>query len=139
MTIAQKKRRSKKEIQKRKEKKRTRIALIKPQIKGIVIKVLTMKPKKPNSAIRKIVQCKINISSLYTKTRGQTNKKNIYKIIKAYIPGEGHNITQHSQILIRKGKTQDLPGVKFKVIRGVYDVKGVINRKKSRSKYGTKK
>jgi small subunit ribosomal protein S12 len=95
---------------------------INPQIKGIVLKTLTMKPKKPNSALRKIVNVKI---------------KN--QIIKAYIPGIGHNLNQHSIILIKHGKTQDLPGVKHKVIRNVYDCSFVLNRKSSRSKYGTPK
>lgn len=95
----------------------------KPQEKGIVLKVLTMKPKKPNSAIRKIVRVKTSLG----------------KIVTAYIPGEGHNLNQHSIVLIRGGKTKDLPGVKYKVIRGVYDCAGVTNRKKSRSKYGTPK
>lgn len=101
------------------------------QGKGIVIKAITMKPKKPNSALRKIVNVKITTSF---KT---TNLKN--QIIKAYVPGIGHNLNQHSIVLIKHGKTQDLPGVKYKVIRGVYDCSSVLNRKSSRSKYGTKK
>jgi len=93
-----------------------------PQFKAIVLKVLTMKPKKPNSAIRKIVKVKLSNGL----------------IVHAYIPGIGHNLSQHSIVLLKHGKTQDLPGLNFKVIRGVYDASGVLNRKTSRSKYGVK-
>src|SRR5690349_6838995 len=88
-----------------------------PQRKEMVVKVLTMTPKKPNSAIRKIAKVKLYDSN---------------KIITAYIPGEGHKLTQYAQILIRGGRTQDLPGLNFKIIRGVLDCKGVI-RSTSRS------
>ena len=94
-----------------------------PQLKGTVLKTMIMKPKKPNSANRKI--CKIKLSN--------------GKIILAYIPGEGHNLQEHSMVLIHGGRVKDLPGIKFRVIRGKYDLKGVENRKKSRSLYGAKK
>src|ERR1700722_15805673 len=86
-------------------------------------KLLKMKPKKPNSAQRKVIKALIKPSY----------------IIKAYIPGEGHNINIHNNVLIRGGRTQDLPGLKYKVVRGTYDCSAVIYRIKSRSKYGTKK
>lgn len=92
-----------------------------PQKKGVIIKILTMKPKKPNSAIRKVA--KVNIKGV---------------IITAYIPGEQHQLTVHSQVLIRGGRTQDLPGVNYKIIRGALDTTPVL-RKTSRSKYGCKK
>lgn len=91
-----------------------------PQKKGVILKILTMKPKKPNSAIRKVA--KVNIKGV---------------IITAYIPGEHHQLTVHSQVLIRGGRTQDLPGVNYKIIRGALDTSPVI-RKTSRSKYGCK-
>jgi small subunit ribosomal protein S12 len=94
-----------------------------PQKKGICLKVYTVTPKKPNSAIRKVTRIKLT---------------NGYEII-AYIPGEGHNLQEHSMVLIRGGRVKDLPGIKYKVIRGKLDCHGVKNRKKSRSKYGTKK
>jgi small subunit ribosomal protein S12 len=94
-----------------------------PQLKGTVIKTMIMKPKKPNSANRKI--CKIKLST--------------GKLILAHIPGEGHNLQEHSMVLIHGKKVKDLPGIKFRVIRGKYDLKGVENRKKGRSLYGTSK
>jgi len=94
----------------------------KPQKRGIIIKLLTMKPKKPNSAIRKIA--KVNIHD---------------KIIIAYIPGEGlSGLSIHNEVLIRGGKVQDLPGVNYKIIRGARDCPSV-DRKRSRSKYGSKR
>jgi small subunit ribosomal protein S12 len=95
----------------------------KPQIKGVCLKVLVMKPKKPNSALRKI--CKVQLT---------TGKRT-----RVYIPGIGHNIQQHNVLLIRGGRTQDLPGLKYKVVRGVYDGTSVNNRRRSRSKYGVSK
>ena len=92
-----------------------------PQKKGIIVKLLTIKPKKPNSANRKIAKVKIQ-----------------NKIIRAFIPGVGHNLHIHSQVLIKGGKTQDLPGINFKVIRGSLDCLPVI-RKSKRSKYGCKR
>jgi small subunit ribosomal protein S12 len=94
-----------------------------PQKKGVCNKVYTTKPKKPNSAIRKIARVRFNNGS---------------QVI-AYIPGEGHNLQEHSIVLVRGGRVKDLPGVKFKIIRGKYDTASVINRKNSRSRYGTKK
>jgi len=94
-----------------------------PQLKGTVLKTMIMKPKKPNSANRKI--CKVKLSN------GKT--------ILAHIPGEGHNLQEHSMVLIRGGRVKDLPGIKYRVVRGKYDLKGVEGRKKSRSLYGTSK
>jgi small subunit ribosomal protein S12 len=94
-----------------------------PQKKGVVLKVLTRTPRKPNSAIRKI-----------TKVRLFSNRKQII----AYIPGEGHNLQQYSTILIRGGRVKDLPGVKYHLIRGVYDFEPLKTKKVSRSKYGVK-
>lgn len=94
-----------------------------PQLKGVCVRVFTRKPKKPNSAQRKIAKVKLS------------NKK----IIDAYIVGEGHNLQEHGVVLLRGGRVPDLPGVKYKCIRGKYDLGGVIGRKNARSKYGTKK
>ncbi len=95
-----------------------------PQKKGVCIKLVTRTPKKPNSAIRKLALLKLS------------NKKRIY----GYIPGEGkHSLQEHSVVLIRGGRVKDLPGLKYKLIRGVYDFEGLKDRKKGRSKYGTKK
>jgi len=94
-----------------------------PQKKGVCLKVYTRTPKKPNSAIRKIARVRL------------TNGIDII----AYIPGEGHNLQEHSVVLVRGGRVKDLPGVKYHLIRGVYDLQGVSERKKSRSKYGTKR
>jgi small subunit ribosomal protein S12 len=93
-----------------------------PQKKGICIRVFTTKPKKPNSAIRKVVRVRLSNKSKIT----------------AYIPGEGHNLQDHSVVLIRGGRVPDLPGVKYKVIRGKYDAASVLKRKNGRSHYGTK-
>jgi len=95
----------------------------KPQVKGVCTKVFTRTPKKPNSAIRKVVKVKLSTK----------------KIVESYIPGVGHNLRQFSSILIRGGRVQDLPGVKYKCIRGALDFNGVANRKTSRSVYGVKK
>ena len=94
-----------------------------PQKKGVCIKVYTRTPKKPNSAIRKIARVRL------------TNGMDVI----AYIPGEGHNLQEHSVVLVRGGRVKDLPGVKYHLIRGVYDLQGISLRKKGRSKYGTKK
>lgn len=94
-----------------------------PQKKGVCIRVYTTNPKKPNSADRKVAKIKL--------TNG--------KFIIGYIPGEKHNIQEHSVVLIRGGRVKDLPGVHYQLIRGVYDLNCVKNRKKSRSKYGVKK
>ena len=94
-----------------------------PQRKGICIRVYTTTPKKPNSAIRKVAR--IRLTSGFEVT--------------AYIPGIGHNLQEHSVVLIRGGRVKDLPGVRYHVIRGTLDTGGVINRKQGRSKYGVKK
>jgi small subunit ribosomal protein S12 len=94
-----------------------------PQKKGLCLKVYTKTPKKPNSALRKIARVLL------------TNKKEIF----AYIPGEKHSLQEHSVVLIRGGRVKDLPGVKYHIIRGIFDLLGVKNKKKARSKYGTKK
>jgi len=94
-----------------------------PQKKGVCLKVYTRTPKKPNSAIRKVARVRL------------TNGIDII----AYIPGEGHNLQEHSVVLVRGGRVKDLPGVRYHLIRGVYDLQGILSRKNSRSKYGTKK
>lgn len=95
-----------------------------PQKKGVCIKLVTRTPKKPNSAIRKLALLRLS------------NNKRIY----GYIPGEGKNsLQEHSVVLIRGGRVKDLPGIKYKLIRGVYDFEGVKDRKNGRSKYGTKR
>lgn len=94
-----------------------------PQKKGFCLKLVIRTPKKPNSALRKVAKLKLS------------NKKIVY----AYIPGEGHNLKEFSLVLIQGGRIKDLPGVKYKIIRGKYDLTGVKNRSTSRSKYGTKK
>lgn len=94
-----------------------------PQRKGVCLKVYTRPPKKPNSALRKLAKIRL------------TNSLDVI----AYIPGEGHNLQEHSMVLIRGGRVKDLPGVKYRVIRGKLDLQGVLKRKTSRSKYGTKK
>lgn len=94
-----------------------------PQKKGICLKVFLRTPKKPNSALRKLVKLKL-----------MGNKK----IVTAYIPGEGHNLQDYSAVLIRGGRVKDLPGVKYHLIRGKLDLLGLKDRKTSRSKYGAK-
>ena len=105
------------------KKKKNSILNLNPQKKGVCIKVYITKPKKPNSAQRKIAKVRLS------------NGK--YTI--GYIPGEKHNLQEHSVILIRGGRVKDLPGVRHQFIRGVYDLQCVQNRFKSRSKYGCKK
>jgi small subunit ribosomal protein S12 len=94
-----------------------------PQRKGICLKVFVRSPKKPNSALRKVAKFKLS-----------NNKK-----LEVYIPGEGHNLQQYSVALMRGGRTPDMPGLKYKLIRGKYDFLAVKNRKTSRSLYGVKK
>jgi len=103
--------------------KRTPALQKSPQKRGVCLRVYTKAPKKPNSAVRKLAKVRLS---------------NGFEVI-AYIPGEGHNLQEHSVVLLRGGRTKDLPGVKYKVIRGVYDTQGVKGRKQARSKYGTKK
>ncbi len=94
-----------------------------PQKRGVCIQVRTMTPKKPNSALRKIARVRLTNSEEVT----------------AYIPGEGHNLQEHSIVLVRGGRVKDLPGVRYHIVRGTLDTQGVQNRKKSRSKYGAKR
>jgi small subunit ribosomal protein S12 len=94
-----------------------------PQKQGVCLRVLTRKPKKPNSAIRKIAKVRLS------------NRHDIF----AYIPGEGHNLQEHSIVLVRGGRVKDLPGVKFHCIRGVRDLLGIPDRRKGRSKYGAER
>jgi len=94
-----------------------------PFLRGVCIKVTTVTPKKPNSALRKIARVRL--------TSGQE--------VTAYIPGEGHNLQEHAVVLIRGGRVKDLPGVRYHIIRGKLDTGGVEKRKQGRSKYGTKK
>ncbi len=94
-----------------------------PQARGVCLKVSTMTPRKPNSALRKIARVKLSNGIVVT----------------AYIPGEGHNLQEHSVVLVRGGKVKDLPGVKYHIVRGALDTAGVENRKQSRSLYGTKR
>lgn len=94
-----------------------------PQRRGVCLSVTTTSPKKPNSALRKI--CRVR------RTNGDEGT--------CYIPGEGHNLQEHSVVLIRGGRVRDLPGVRYHVIRGTLDTAGVANRKQSRSKYGVKR
>ncbi len=94
-----------------------------PQKRGVCTKVTTKTPKKPNSALRKIARVRLT---------------NGYEVT-AYIPGIGHNIQEHSVVMIRGGRVKDLPGVRYHIIRGTLDTQGVANRNQSRSKYGAKK
>jgi small subunit ribosomal protein S12 len=93
-----------------------------PQRRGVCLQVKTTTPKKPNSALRKIARVRL--------TNGLE--------VTAYIPGEGHNLQEHSIVLVRGGRVKDLPGVRYHIVRGVLDAQGVQNRRKSRSKYGAK-
>ena len=94
-----------------------------PQKRGVCIRVYTTTPKKPNSALRKVARVRL--------TNGLE--------VTAYIPGEGHNLQEHSLVLIRGGRVKDLPGVRYHIVRGQLDSAGVPDRKKSRSKYGTER
>ena len=94
-----------------------------PQRRGVCTRVYTVTPKKPNSALRKVARVRL------------TNAMEVT----VYIPGEGHNLQEHSVVLVRGGRVKDLPGVRYKVVRGALDTLGVNDRKQGRSKYGTKK
>ena len=94
-----------------------------PQKRGVCTRVYTTTPKKPNSALRKVARVRL--------TNGME--------VGAYIPGEGHNLQEHSVVLVRGGRVKDLPGVRYKVVRGTLDAAGVSDRKKARSQYGVKK
>ncbi len=94
-----------------------------PQKRGVCTRVYTTTPKKPNSALRKVARIRLSNGEEVT----------------AYIPGEGHNLQEHSIVLIRGGRVKDLPGVRYHIIRGTLDTQGVQNRKQGRSKYGAKR
>lgn len=94
-----------------------------PQKRGVCLLVKTTTPKKPNSALRKVARVRLSNG----------------KEITAYIPGEGHNLQEHSIVLVRGGRVRDLPGVRYKIIRGVLDCLGVAKRKQARSRYGNKR
>ncbi len=94
-----------------------------PQKKGVCVSVRTLTPKKPNSALRKVARIRLSSG----------------RVVTAYIPGEGHNLQEHSIVLVEGGRVKDLPGVKYHVIRGTLDTGGVEGRKRSRSRYGKKK
>jgi small subunit ribosomal protein S12 len=104
---------------------KTKTAALKgsPQRRGVCTRVYTTTPKKPNSALRKVARVRL--------TSGVE--------ITAYIPGEGHNLQEHSIVLVRGGRVKDLPGVRYKIIRGAHDASGVNGRKQARSRYGAKK
>lgn len=93
-----------------------------PQQRGVCLKVFTRTPKKPNSALRKVARVRLSNG----------------EIVSAYIGGEGHNLQEYSSVLVRGGRVKDLPGVKYHLIRGCYDLTGLEKRRTSRSKYGTK-
>lgn len=94
-----------------------------PQRRGVCLLVKTMTPKKPNSALRKVARVRL--------TNGRE--------VNAYIPGEGHNLQEHSMVLVRGGRVKDLPGVRYHIVRGTLDCLGVSSRRRGRSKYGAKK
>ena len=94
-----------------------------PQKRGVCVKVYTTTPKKPNSALRKVARVRLSNGHEVT----------------SYIPGEGHNLQEHSVVLIRGGRVKDLPGVRYHILRGILDTEGVKNRKQRRSKYGAKR
>ena len=94
-----------------------------PQKRGVCLQVKTQTPKKPNSALRKVARVRLSNGMEVT----------------AYIPGEGHNLQEHSIVMVRGGRVKDLPGVRYHIIRGILDTQGVAGRKKSRSKYGAKR
>ena len=94
-----------------------------PQRRGVCVRVYTTTPKKPNSALRKV--CRVRLTNSYE--------------VSSYIPGIGHNLQEHSIVLIRGGRVKDLPGVRYHTVRGTLDTQGVANRKQSRSKYGAKR
>ena len=108
----------------RRKKKKSKSPVLEscPQKRGVCLRVSTQTPKKPNSALRKVARVRLSNG----------------KEITAYIPGEGHNLQEHNIVLVRGGRVRDLPGVRYHVIRGALDTAGIPDRKKSRSKYGTK-
>lgn len=104
------------------KRKRTQLPKGSPFKRGVCVKVTTVTPKKPNSALRKIARVRLSNGMEVT----------------AYIPGVGHNLQEHSIVMLRGGRVKDLPGVRYHIVRGVYDTQGVADRKQSRSRYGTK-
>jgi small subunit ribosomal protein S12 len=109
---------------KEKVKRRKAVALTgSPQKRGVCTKVFTRTPKKPNSALRKVARVRLSNGQYVT----------------AYIPGEGHNLQEHSMVLVRGGRVKDLPGVRYHIVRGALDAAGVEGRKRGRSLYGTKR
>jgi len=106
-----------------KEKSKSPALKSSPQARGVCTRVYTVTPKKPNSALRKVARVKLSTGVEVT----------------AYIPGEGHNLQEHSVVLVRGGRVKDLPGVKYHIVRGALDTAGVENRRQSRSLYGTKR
>ncbi|OGW71076.1 MAG: 30S ribosomal protein S12 [Omnitrophica bacterium GWA2_41_15] len=107
------------------KKKKTKSPALKgcPQKRGVCLQVKTQTPKKPNSALRKVARVRLTNSIEVT----------------SYIPGEGHNLQEHSIVLVRGGRVKDLPGVRYHIVRGTLDTAGVANRRQSRSKYGAKR
>lgn len=101
--------------------KRTTVAA--PFKRGVCVKVATMTPKKPNSALRKFARVRLSNGIE----------------VNAYIPGEGHNLQEHSVVMIRGGRVKDLPGIRYHIVRGMYDTQGIDTRRRSRSKYGTRR
>lgn len=112
-----------KERKKQKEKSTAPALMSCPQRRGVCTRVFTTTPKKPNSALRKV--CRVRLSNGFE--------------VNSYIPGIGHNLQEHSVVLIRGGRVKDLPGVRYHTVRGVLDTQGVNDRKRGRSKYGTKR
>ncbi|MCK6472173.1 MAG: 30S ribosomal protein S12 [Planctomycetes bacterium] len=106
-----------------KSKSKSPVLASNPFKKGVCLAVKTMTPKKPNSALRKIARVRLSNG----------------KEVTVYIPGEGHNLQEHSIVLVRGGRVRDLPGVRYHIVRGVHDCQGVEGRKQSRSKYGSKR
>ncbi len=119
-TLNQLVRKGRKTVEKR---QKTRALQACPQKRGVCVRVYTTTPKKPNSALRKVARVRLT---------------NGYEVT-SYIPGEGHNLQEHSVVMIRGGRVKDLPGVRYHIIRGVMDSEGVSERRKGRSKYGTKR
>ncbi|MEN2985771.1 MAG: 30S ribosomal protein S12 [Thermodesulfovibrionaceae bacterium] len=119
-TIAQLVRRGRQKVEKRTKSPALQSC---PQRRGVCVRVYTTTPKKPNSALRKVAKVRLT---------------NGIEVI-AYIPGEGHNLQEHSIVLVRGGRVKDLPGVRYHIVRGTLDCAGVSNRRQSRSKYGTKR
>ena len=105
------------------KRRRSKLQKGSPFKRGVCLKVFTVTPKKPNSALRKVARVRLSNGMELT----------------AYIPGEGHNLQEHSIVVIKGGRVKDLPGIRYKIVRGVLDTGGVEGRKQSRSRYGTKK